>query len=231
MAVYLLNDNLVFPHPASAEPSGLLAVGGDLSVERLLLAYKSGIFPWYSEGDPILWFSPDPRMVLFPDNLYVTKGLKKIIKSGKYDVRFDTCFGDVIKKCSSQPRNGQDNTWITAEMIDAYVELHNQGYAHSVEVFHNDSLVGGLYGVSIGGTFFGESMFHELSNVSKIALYSLVERTRLWGFEFIDSQVPNDHMKSMGCKEIPRSEFLELLERALDKKTIQGNWGDMDIVQ
>ncbi len=230
MTVYMLSDNLIFPHPVLSEPSGLLAVGGDLSVERLLLAYKSGIFPWYSEGDPILWFSPDPRMVLFPNDLYVTKGLKKIIRSGKYDVRFDTCFEDVIKKCSLVPRNGQDGTWITAEMIDGYVELHNQGYAHTVEVFHNGNLVGGLYGVSIGGVFFGESMFHDVTNASKIALYFLVERVKLWGFEFIDSQVPNDHMKSMGCKEIPRPAFLKLLERAMEKETVQGNWGEADII-
>lgn len=224
MTVYLLNDSLVFPDPEEAEPGGLLAVGGDLSMDRLLLAYKSGIFPWFSEGDPIMWFSPDPRLVLFLDDLYVSRKLKKIIRSDVFEARFDTSFHDVITRCSKTDRRGQDGTWITEDMVNAYVELHEQGYAHSVETFFEGNLVGGLYGVSLGGAFFGESMFFEMANASKVALYHLVEKLRLWDFDFIDSQVPNDHMKSLGGSEIDRGEFLGMLENSLNKKTILGNW-------
>jgi len=225
MTVYLLDDSLVFPHPISAEPNGLLAVGGDLSVDRLLLAYKNGIFPWYSEGDPIMWFSPDPRLVLFLDDLYVSSKLKKIIRSNIFEVGFDTLFHDVIIRCAETDRGGQDGTWITDEMVKAYIKLHEEGYAHSVEIFHDGNLVGGLYGVSLGGAFFGESMFFEMSNASKVAMYFLVERLRSWDFDFIDSQVPNDHMKGLGGKELERGEFLKMLESSLGKKTILGNWG------
>lgn len=225
MTVYLLDDSLVFPNPSHAEETGLLAVGGDLRVERLLLAYKNGIFPWYSEGDPIMWFSPDPRLIIFLDNLYVSTKLKKIIKSKVFEVRFDTSFQDVISKCSKSDRRGQDGTWITDDMIEAYIKLHNEGYAHSVETFYEGKLVGGLYGVSLGGVFFGESMFIEMSNASKIALYYLVEKLREWNFDFIDSQVPNDHMKSLGGKEVERAMFIDLLERSMMKQTKPGNWG------
>ncbi len=227
MTVYLLDDSLIFPHPESAEANGLVAVGGDLRPERLLLAYKSGIFPWFSEGDPILWFSPDPRLVIFPDDLYVSSKLKKIIRSNQFEIKFDTCFKDVIKRCSETDRRGQDGTWITDDMIDAYVALHELGYAHSVEIFHGGCLVGGLYGVSLGGAFFGESMFFEESNASKVALYYLVEKLKSWGFDFIDSQVPNPHMRSMGGKEVSRSEFLVMLEDSLEKhQTKLGRWGE-----
>lgn len=225
MTVYLLNDSLIFPDPTNAEPNGLLAVGGDLGTERLLLAYKNGIFPWYSEGDPILWFSPDPRLVIFLGDLYISTKLKKTVRSKIFEVRFDTCFEDVIKRCSEKDRRGQDGTWITEDMINAYVGLHQQGYAHSVETFHEGKLVGGLYGVSLGGAFFGESMFFEMSNASKIALYFLVEKLRSWDFDFIDSQVPNDHMKAMGGKELCREEFLHMLESSMKKQTRLGNWG------
>lgn len=229
MTVYLLNDSLVFPDPRDAETNGLLAVGGDLSIDRLLLAYKSGIFPWYSEGDPIMWFSPDPRLVLFLDDLYVSTKLKKIIRSNIFEVRFDTSFHDVITQCSRTDRRGQDGTWITDEMVKAYVKLHEKGYAHSVEIFHDGKLVGGLYGVSLGGAFFGESMFFEMTNASKVALYHLVERLRSWDFDFVDSQVPNDHMKGLGGTELEKGEFLLRLESSLRKKTILGNWGDINI--
>ena len=225
MTVHLLDDTLAFPHPMCAEPNGLLAVGGDLSVDRLLLAYKNGIFPWYSEGDPIMWFSPDPRLVLFLDDLYVSSKLKKIIKSNIFEVRFDTSFHDVITRCAQNDRRRQDGTWITDDMVKAYVNLHEEGYAHSVETFHGGKLVGGLYGVSLGGAFFGESMFFEMNNASKVALYHLVEKLRSWDFDFIDSQVPNDHMKGLGGKELERGEFLRMLESSLGKKTILGNWG------
>lgn len=225
MTVYLLNDSLVFPDPQDAETNGLLAVGGDLSVDRLLLAYKNGIFPWFSEGDPIMWFSPDPRLVLFLDDLYVSSKLKKIIRSNIFEVKFDTFFQEVITRCSKTDRRGQDGTWITDDMVKAYVKLHEEGYAHSVETFSDGNLVGGLYGVSLGGAFFGESMFSDVSNASKVALHFLVERLRSWDFDFVDSQVPNDHMKGLGGRELERGEFLSMLESSLGKKTILGNWG------
>ena len=224
MAVFLLDDSLVFPDPKHAEPNGLLAVGGDLRSERLLLAYRTGIFPWYSEDSPILWFSPDPRMVLFLNDLNVSVKLRKIIRSEMFQVRFDTCFPDVIAECAKTVRKGQEGTWITDDMVRAYVSLHEDGYAHSVETFHDGTLVGGLYGVSLGGAFFGESMFYQMSNASKVALYHLVERLKSWDFDFIDSQVPNEHMKSMGGKEIKRDVFLNMLVKALERKTIRGKW-------
>ena len=224
MPVYLLDDSLAFPHPVNAEPSGLLAVGGDLSPSRLLLAYRSGIFPWYSENNPILWFSPDPRLVLFLSDLYVSRKLRKILNSGQFEVRFDTSFGEVIRSCSAVAREGQTGTWITEDMIDAYVSLHEAGYAHSVETYHEGKLAGGLYGIAMGGVFFGESMFHLMSEASKVALYYLVGRLRVWGFDFIDSQVPNSHMKRMGGKEVPRERFLAMLGQSVNRKTIVGKW-------
>jgi leucyl/phenylalanyl-tRNA--protein transferase len=226
MPVYLLDDSLVFPNPMLAEPNGLLAVGGDLSVPRLLLAYRNGIFPWYSENNPILWFSPDPRLVLSLPDLYVSKKLKKILKSAQFEVRFDTAFGDVIRSCSAVSRKGQTGTWITKDMIRAYTELHDLGYAHSVETYHEGELAGGLYGVAIGGVFFGESMFHLVSDASKVALYYLVEKLRELRFDFIDSQVPNTHMKRMGGREVGRERFLLMLGEAVNKKTPPGKWTD-----
>jgi len=225
MTVYLLDDSLVFPNPMLAEQNGLLAVGGDLRVERLLEAYKNGIFPWYSEGDPIMWFSPDPRLILFLDNLYVSSKLKKIIRSNVFEVRFDTSFQDIIAQCAKTSRRGQDGTWITDDMVQAYIRLYKEGYAHSVETFYEGKLVGGLYGISLGGAFFGESMFFEMSNASKVALYYLVEKLHEWDFNFIDSQVPNEHMKGLGGKEVERAAFLNLLESSLKKQTKLGNWG------
>lgn len=224
MTVYLLDDSLIFPNPMLAEDNGLLAVGGDLSVERLLLAYKNGIFPWFSEGDPILWFSPDPRLLIFLDDLYVSTKLKKIIKSKIFEVKFDSSFEDVIRRCALNDRRGQDGTWITQDIVQAYTRLHNEGYAHSVETYHEGELVGGLYGVSLGRAFFGESMFFEMSNASKVALYYLVEKLRSWDFDFIDSQVPNEHMKSLGGKEVRRSVFLNMLESSLNRESKIGSW-------
>jgi leucyl/phenylalanyl-tRNA--protein transferase len=215
----------------NAEPSGILAVGGDLSVQRLLLAYSNGIFPWFSEGDPILWFSPDPRMIIEPDDLYVSRRLRKVINSEKYEVRFDHDFEQVITLCSRTERKGQDGTWITEDMIEAYVTLHHEGYAHSVETYYEDRLVGGLYGVSLGAAFFGESMFHLMSDASKVALYHLAERLKSWEFDFIDSQVPNDHMRRMGGREIDRNIFLEMLDRALTKETITGSWESESVLK
>ena len=226
MPVFLLDDSIKFPHPVHAESNGLLAVGGDLSTERLITAYKSGIFPWFSEGDPIMWFSPDPRLVIFLDGLNVTKKLQKTIKSGGFEVGFDCSFDEVVEKCAGSSRKGQNGTWITDDMMQAYGDLHKLGYAHSVETYRDGELVGGLYGVSLGGAFFGESMFFDMSNASKVALYHLVERLKFWGFDFIDSQVPNDHMKSMGGKEIDRASFLNMLEKSLEKETRLGSWED-----
>jgi leucyl/phenylalanyl-tRNA---protein transferase len=226
MPVYLLNESLVFPHPMLAEPDGLLAIGGDLSVQRLLLAYSSGIFPWYSDNTPILWFSPDPRLVLSLPDLHVSRRLGKIIRSGKFEVEFDMSFEDVIRSCSAVSRKGQSGTWITEEMTEAYIELHKEGYAHSAETYLDGKLVGGLYGVALGRAFFGESMFHLESDASKVALCCLVERIKDWGFDFIDSQVPNSHMKRMGGKEISRERFLEILKEALKKETLCGSWND-----
>ena len=224
MPVFLLDDSIKFPHPVHAESNGLLAVGGDLSVERLITAYKSGIFPWFSEGDPILWFSPDPRLVLFLDGLSVSRKLQKIIRQGEFEVRFDESFYQVVQNCARVNRKGQNGTWITDDMIQAYGELHKMGYAHSVETYRDGTLVGGLYGVSLGGAFFGESMFYDVSNASKVALYYLVQRLKRWDFDFIDSQVPNDHMKSMGGREVDRESFLNMLDRSLEKETKRGSW-------
>lgn len=231
MPVYLLDDSLAFPHPVLAEPNGLLAVGGDLSVPRLLLAYRSGIFPWYSEDNPILWFSPDPRLVLSLSDLHVSRKLNKILKSGRYEVRFDMSFVDVIRNCSEVLRKGQTGTWITKDMVDAYTELHERGYAHSVETYHEGELVGGLYGVAIGRVFFGESMFHLESEASKVALYGLVERLRERDFDFIDSQVPNSHMKAMGGREVGRERFLEMLRESVSKTTPPGKWNDSRVMR
>jgi len=224
MPVFVLDNSLEFPHPKYSEPTGLLAIGGDLKIERLLLAYKNGIFPWYSEGNPILWFSPDPRLILLPRQLRVSKNLGKVIKSQKFKVKFDTCFEDVIFRCAKIRRKNQDGTWITNEMVDAYIKLHEEGLAHSVESFYEGELVGGLYGVSLGAVFFGESMFYSLNNASKVALYYLVRSLESWKFDFIDSQIPTDHMKSLGAREIDRDSFLKMLEKSLNKKTIKGSW-------
>lgn len=224
MTVFFLNDSLVFPDPRSADSEGLVAVGGDLRIERLILAYQNGIFPWYSEGYPILWFSPDPRLIMFPNQLIVSRSLRKVIKSEVFKVRFDTCFEDVIIKCARVKRKHQDATWITNDMIDAYILMHNEGFAHSAETFYGDKLVGGLYGVSLGGAFFGESMFHLMSNASKVALYHLVEKLKTWEFDFIDSQIATSHMKSMGARETDRESFLVMLKSTLKRKTRNGNW-------
>jgi len=224
MPVFVLDNSLEFPHPKYSEPTGLLAIGGDLKIERLLLAYKNGIFPWYSEGNPILWFSPDPRLILLPRQLRVSKNLGKVIKSQKFKVKFDTCFEDVIFRCAKIRRKNQDGTWITNEMVDAYIKLHEEGLAHSVESFYEGELVGGLYGVSLGAVFFGESMFYSLNNASKVALYYLVQSLESWKFDFIDSQIPTDHMKSLGAREIDRDSFLKMLQKSLNKKPIKGSW-------
>jgi len=222
--VYALGRPLEFPPPEHAE-GGLVAVGGDLSPERLLLAYRSGIFPWYEEDLPILWHSPDPRCVLPVDRLHVGRTLRRVIAKGTYEVRFDTAFERVIRACKATPRPDQDGTWITSEMERAYVRLHRLGYAHSVEAFEpSGELAGGLYGVSLGHIFFGESMFSWRPNASKIALVALAERVKEWGFGLIDAQVPTPHTVAMGAEEWPRSRFLDALKEALRYPTRQGSW-------
>ena len=224
MAFGFLTDELVFPHPDEALDDGLLAVGGDLSTERLLLAYRSGIFPWYSEGSPILWWSPDPRMVLFPDDFFVSKNLRQKINNKAFEIRFNSDFDSVIRFCAAVKRKDQVGTWITNEMIDAYKELHKKGYAHSVETYLKGELVGGLYGVSLGKAFFGESMFHFVADASKIALYHLVERLKSWDFELIDVQQETAHLKSLGAKPVSRTKFLKMLNKAIRENTTPDHW-------
>lgn len=224
MPIYSLNKEIGFPKPELAEKSGLLAVGGDLSTERLILAYSQGIFPWYSDDDPILWWSPDPRMVLFPDKFKVTKSFKQVLNNKNYKVTYDTNFHEVIKSCSTVPRNDEPGTWITAEMLNAYITLHQEGFAHSVEVWEDTELIGGLYGVSLGRAFFGESMFFLKRDASKIALFFLVEKLKSWDFHFIDAQVETAHMKSLGAINLTRGEFLNKLTEALQWPTKRGKW-------
>lgn len=207
-------DNFPPPHAALHNPNGLLAAGGDLSVERLLCAYRRGIFPWYSDPQPILWWSPDPRCVIFTDKLHISHSLRKQLRRGAYSVSLDTAFDEVVAACAA-PRRDQTSaaTWITAAMQAAYSELHRRGCAHSIEIRMHGELAGGLYGVAIGGVFFGESMFSRQRNASKIALACLIRQLQVWGFEMLDCQVPSAHLASLGSVCLPRSEFLQLLAR------------------
>ncbi len=224
MPVYALPDEVLFPDPEAADPSGLLAVGGDLRPQRLLAAYAHGIFPWYSEGQPILWHSPDPRFVLFPGELHVTRTLRQSIRKQSYRLTLDSAFEEVISRCALVPRPGQWGTWITEEMEEGYVALHQLGFAHSVEAWLGDELVGGLYGVSLGSLFFGESMFATQKDASKVAFVGLVNQLIRWDFSLIDSQVHTDHLERFGCREIPRSEYLLLLAQGLEATTRRGPW-------
>jgi leucyl/phenylalanyl-tRNA--protein transferase len=214
-----------FPDVSEAltEPNGLLAIGGDLSVERLLTAYRHGIFPWYSHGQPILWWSPNPRAVLPLSGLKVSRSLRKSLRRADYQVRFDTVFDQVVRNCA-QPRKDGLGTWITDEMRNAYLRLHRLGYAHSVEVWHDEQLVGGLYGVSLGNIFFGESMFSRHTDASKIAFVYLVRQLSKWEFALIDCQVYSDHMGSLGAELIPRERFVEYLNTYCDTAGKPGNW-------
>ena len=214
MPVYKLTKKLVFPPPELAD-DGLLAVGGDLSVERLVLAYSMGIFPWYSDKDPILWWSPDPRLVLFPAELKVSRSLRQTIKKDIYRVTTNTAFEDVIRNCATVTRKGAEGTWITDDMIEAYIKLHKAGYAHSVEAWDGDELAGGFYGVILGKAFFGESMFAKKSDASKVAFATYAIALAEKGFELIDCQVTTEHMKRFGAREIPRDEFMKHLKKAL----------------
>ena len=212
--IFRLDERLLFPDPALAEEDGLLAIGADLSVERLLLAYQNGIFPWYSDDTPILWYSPHERFVLFPDELKISKSMRQVMRSGRFSVTRNQCFDRVIDACSTTTRQGQDGTWITADMRAAYIELHRQGHAHSVEVWDDNQLAGGLYGVAVGMVFCGESMFSRISNASKTALISLAQSG---DFNLIDCQVHTDHLESMGARMISRTEYMSMLRNMLPK--------------
>ncbi|ABP79954.1 leucyl/phenylalanyl-tRNA--protein transferase [Pseudomonas stutzeri] len=218
MLTWLKRDDLSFPplETALREPNGLLAAGGDLRPERLLAAYRHGCFPWYQEGQPLLWWSPDPRTVLFPDELHVSRSLRKRMRHGDYRVTFDKAFAEVIQGCAG-PRSYADGTWITTPMQDAYVRLHEMGVAHSVEVWQQGQLVGGLYGLAMGELFFGESMFSRATDASKVGFVTLVERLREWGFALIDCQMPTRHLESFGARSIPRAAFAEALAMHLDR--------------
>ena len=224
VAVFRLPREPVFPDPTLSEADGLLAVGGDLSPERLLRAYAEGIFPWYSDDTPILWWSPDPRMVLLPEELHVSRSLRRTMRAARYEVRVDTAFGEVIRRCADKERPGQRGTWITGEMIAAYERLHRLGFAHSVEAWEGGELAGGLYGVSLGAAFFGESMFADRPDASKVAFATSVEWLRGRGFEIVDCQVDTDHLRRFGAREVPRAEFLSRLRNALASPTARGPW-------
>ena len=224
MPVFALTNDLVFPDPSMAEDEGLLAVGGDLSAKRLLLAYSQGIFPWYSDSDTILWWSPDPRMIVLPNEFKPSKSLRQTLRTKGFEVKFDQAFEQVIYACSNVKREGEGGTWITEEMKSAYNHLHELGFAHSVETYQDGTLVGGLYGVSLGKAFFGESMFHYRRDASKVAFYFLVKRLVEWDFHLIDSQVETMHLKSLGGRLIPRKEFLRFLSSSLKHPSIIGKW-------
>ena len=216
MSIFILNNELLFPSVQLAEPDGLLAIGGDLSTERLLLAYRQGIFPWY-EGQHILWWCPDPRFVLFPDELKESKSMRQLFKKKTFDLRVDTAFSEVIANCKTISRRGQESTWITDEVRSAYTRLHELGHAHSAEAWSDGELVGGLYGIRMGKVFFGESMFSKKSNASKYAFIQYVQRLREEGVELIDCQVYTEHLESLGARMIPREAFTSLLNRLIGR--------------
>lgn len=210
--MFFLTKDLFFPPVHQAEEDGILAFGGDLSAERLILAYKSGIFPWFEADDPILWWSPNPRMVLFPDEFMVSKSMRNIIKKNIFQVTFNKNFREVISNCQKIKRDGQNGTWISNEMIEAYCKLNEMGIAKSVEVWQKNNIVGGLYGVDLGDVFCGESMFSKVSNASKMAFIALVTDLKHKNYKLLDCQVYNPHLESLGCREIPRSDFIEILK-------------------
>jgi leucyl/phenylalanyl-tRNA--protein transferase len=224
MPIFRLTDEIVFPPPRLASEGGLLAVGGDLTPARLLSAYENGIFPWYGEGEPILWWSPDPRFVLFPDQLKISRSMRSLLKKNIFTITFDNCFQEVVAACRKARKGRGEGTWITAAMTEAYVRIHKLGLAHSVEVWREGVLAGGLYGVSLGKCFFGESMFSNVPNASKAALVALVKALGRYDFHLIDCQVYTDHLSSLGAEMISRGHFLRLLNTALAEETLRGNW-------
>lgn len=206
--IFQLTEELIFPNPSLSEPDGLLAIGGDLSRERLILAYQHGIFPWFSEDDPICWYAPKERCVIYPEMVKLSKSMKKVLRDKRFRVTMDTAFEDVIANCAATPRKDQHGTWITNEMQEAYIDLFHAGWAHSVEVWQDDVLVGGLYGLQINRVFCGESMFSSVSNASKTALIWLCKHPE---YELIDCQLPNEHLMSMGAEMILAEDFLDVL--------------------
>lgn len=222
--VPLLDKRLSFPNPRHVPDEGLLAYGGDLSVPRLLLAYQKGIFPWYTEDEPILWWSPNPRLLLFPHAFKVRKSFGRVLRSRKFSVRFDSCFEEVIRTCATISRKGQESSWIVEEMQEAYITLHKEGFAHSVEVYLEGALVGGLYGVSLGKAFFGESMFSTVSDASKVAFKALSDVLGSRGYDFIDCQMHTEHLVRLGAQEVQRDFFLDALEETLEKPSDIGSW-------
>ena len=225
MPGHYFTDQYPFPDPRKADDDGLVAYGGDLNPQRVISAYAQGIFPWpYDAKTPLLWFSPDPRMVLRPDELHVSKSLQKTIARQSFELRLDTAFADVIRHCATVRRPRQRGTWITDEMIRAYITLHEMGFAHSAEAWHEGKLVGGIYGVSLGAAFFGESMFTREPNASKVAFVHLVRRLQAWDFHFLDCQIYTEHLARFGATPWPRTRFLKALEKALEEPTRKGPW-------
>jgi leucyl/phenylalanyl-tRNA--protein transferase len=216
MSVFILNKSLQMPSPELADPDGLLAIGGDLSAERLIRAYKMGIFPWFNEDEQIMWWSPDPRFVLFPDDLIVSTSMRKLIRKNAFNVTFNKDFAAVINACKTIKRKGENGTWITDQMEDAYNDLHKLGIAHSVEVWEGENLVGGLYGIRFGKVYFGESMFSRKNNASKFGFITWVEKLKCEGVVLIDCQIANDHVSSLGANEIPREDFLKIIRENID---------------
>lgn len=224
MRIPRLTKDLWFPPATASTREGVVAFGGDYRLERLLLAYRSGIFPWPHQGLPLLWFSPDPRFVLLPSHAHLGRSLRKRMRKSPYEIRADTAFSRVIRACGEVPRPGQDGTWVVEELVEGYEALHAEGFAHSIEAWRGDELVGGLYGVSLGAIFFGESMFAKAPDASKIAFATLLGNLVRWGFAIVDCQVYTDHLDRFGAEEWPRDVFLTVLERCLEAPTRRGPW-------
>ncbi|HBI14578.1 MAG TPA: leucyl/phenylalanyl-tRNA--protein transferase [Desulfobulbaceae bacterium] len=224
MPVFQLSSSIVFPPPALAEPNGLLAIGGDLSPARLLAAYRQGIFPWFAEGDPILWWTPAPRLVLFPEEFHLSRRLARVIRQNVFSLSADRAFRQVMENCAGIRTATRTETWISSEMIDAYCRLHQQGFAHSIECWQDGSLVGGLYGIALGRVFFGESMFSAVSSASKVALYALVRHALAKGIRLLDCQMRTEHLVSMGAREVSRDHFQRLLDELATPVSPQELW-------
>ena len=224
MTIYRLFEEPIFPDPEEADPDGLLAVGGDLSPQRLLTAYANGIFPWYAENSPILWWSTSPRLILLPPDFHMPRSLRRVLNSGRFTFTLDMDFAGVVRGCAHSPRPEQEGTWIVEDMVEAYVMLHEIGYAHSVEAWQDGQLVGGLYGVSLGSAFFGESMFFKVPDASKAAFAVLVGQLAAWGFTLIDCQQTTKHLLRFGAQEVQRFRYLAMLREAMDVPTREGCW-------
>ena len=230
MSVFRLHDSaIIFPNPELADPNGLLAIGGDLSPLRLLTAYATGIFPWYNEEEPILWWSLNPRLICIPDEAVFSKSLLKRVHRKEYEIKIDANFRQVMEGCAFVTRINQDGTWITQDVIEAYCKLHELGFAHSFETYKNGELVGGLYGLSIGGMFAGESMFHLQTDASKFAFYYLIQAAKMLGLDFIDCQQVTAHLQTLGAKPVQRKIFLKYLKNSMEKESFRGKWGKLVI--